>query len=252
MDSTQKQFQSDNIPQHIAIIMDGNGRWAKKQGKIRTAGHEAGTKSVRKIVEECARLNLKYLTLYTFSTENWNRPKYEINALMQILVKSLNKEEATLNKNNIRLHAIGNLDQLKKDIKKQLMQVIENTSKNNGLNLVLALSYSAKWEIIEAVKTIAEKVKQNKLDSNEINKELFQNYLCTKDFPDPDLLIRTGGEQRISNFLLWQIAYSELYFTPCLWPDFDENALKEAIIDYQNRERRFGKTSEQIIHNENI
>jgi undecaprenyl diphosphate synthase len=252
MDSTQDNFQTANIPQHIAIIMDGNGRWAKKQGKIRTAGHEAGTKSVRKIVEESVRLNIKYLTLYTFSTENWNRPKYEINALMQILVNSLNKEEPTLNKNNIRLHAIGHLDQLKKDIKKQLMQVIDNTSKNDGLNLVLALSYSAKWEIIEAVKTIAEEVKQNKLESNDITKNLFKDYLCTKNIPDPDLLIRTGGEQRISNFLLWQIAYSELYFTPCLWPDFDEKALKEAIIDYQNRERRFGKTSEQLIHNENI
>jgi undecaprenyl diphosphate synthase len=252
MDSTQDNFQAANIPQHIAIIMDGNGRWAKKQGKIRTAGHEAGTKSVRKIVEESVRLNIKYLTLYTFSTENWNRPKYEINALMQILVNSLNKEEPTLNKNNIRLHAIGHLDQLKKDIKKQLMQVIDNTSKNDGLNLVLALSYSAKWEIIEAVKTITEEVKQNKLESKDITKDLFKNYLCTKNFPDPDLLIRTGGEQRISNFLLWQIAYSELYFTPCLWPDFDEKALKKAIIDYQNRERRFGKTSEQLIHNENI
>ncbi len=252
MDSTQDNFQTSNIPQHIAIIMDGNGRWAKKQGKIRTAGHEAGTKSVRKIVEESVRLNIKYLTLYTFSTENWNRPKYEINALMQILVNSLNKEEPTLNKNNIRLHAIGHLDQLKKDIKKQLMQVIDNTSKNDGLNLVLALSYSAKWEIIEAVKTIAEEVKQNKLESNDITKDLFKDYLCTKNIPDPDLLIRTGGEQRISNFLLWQIAYSELYFTPCLWPDFDEKALNEAIIDYQNRERRFGKTSEQLIHNENI
>lgn len=252
MDSTQDNFQTSNIPQHIAIIMDGNGRWAKKQGKIRTAGHEAGTKSVRKIVEESVRLNIKYLTLYTFSTENWNRPKYEINALMQILVNSLNKEEPTLNKNNIRLHAIGHLDQLKKDIKKQLMQVIDNTSKNDGLNLVLALSYSAKWEIIEAVKTIAEEVKQNKLESNDITKDLFKNYLCTKNIPDPDLLIRTGGEQRISNFLLWQIAYSELYFTPCLWPDFDEKAFNKAIIDYQNRERRFGKTSEQLIHNENI
>jgi len=252
MVSTQDNFQTANIPQHIAIIMDGNGRWAKKQGKIRTAGHEAGTKSVRKIVEESVRLNIKYLTLYTFSTENWNRPKYEINALMQILANSLNKEEPTLNKNNIRLHAIGHLDQLKKDIKKQLMQVIDNTSKNDGLNLVLALSYSAKWEIIEAVKTIAEDVKQNKLKSNDITKDLFKDYLCTKNIPDPDLLIRTGGEQRISNFLLWQIAYSELYFTPCLWPDFDEKALKEAIIDYQNRERRFGKTSEQLIHNENI
>lgn len=252
MVSTQDNFQTSNIPQHIAIIMDGNGRWAKKQGKIRTAGHEAGTKSVRKIVEESVRLNIKYLTLYTFSTENWNRPKYEINALMQILVNSLNKEEPTLNKNNIRLHAIGHLDQLKKDIKKQLMQVIDNTSKNDGLNLVLALSYSAKWEIIEAVKTIAEEVKQNKLESNDITKDLFKDYLCTKNIPDPDLLIRTGGEQRISNFLLWQIAYSELYFTPCLWPDFDEKAFNKAIIDYQNRERRFGKTSEQLIHNENI
>jgi len=246
MGNIHSKIDKTKIPKHIAIIMDGNGRWAKKKGQIRTLGHEYGTKSVSKIVEECTKLGVKYLTLYTFSTENWNRPKYEVNALMQILVNSLKKEEPTLKKNKIRLQAIGNLKQLKKDVYKKLMSVINNTAENDNLTLNLALSYSAKWEIVEAVKSIATEVKENNIKIEDIDNEIFSQHLTTAGMPNPELLIRTGGEQRISNYLLWQIAYSELYFTQTLWPDFDEKELHKAIIDYQNRERRFGKTSEQL------
>ncbi len=246
MEKIIKEIDKNRIPKHIAIIMDGNGRWAKKKGHIRTLGHEQGTKSVSKIVEECTKLGVKYLTLYTFSTENWNRPKFEVNALMQILVNSLKKEEPTLKKNKIRLHAIGNLKQLKKEVYKKLMSVIDNTAENDNLTLNLALSYSAKWEIVEAVKSIATEVKENNIKIEDIDNEMFSQHLTTAGMPNPELLIRTGGEYRISNYLLWQIAYSELYFTQTLWPDFIEEELHKAIIDYQNRERRFGKTSEQL------
>lgn len=234
------------IPQHIAIIMDGNGRWAKKNGKARIFGHRNGVKSVRSVSEGAAKAGVKYLTLYAFSTENWNRPKTEINALMQLLVTTIGKETKTLNKNNIQLKAIGDLDSLPKNCNRELRNAIEETSKNDGMKLVLALSYSAKWEIIEATRKLLNDVKQHKIDVSAITEELFSNYLCTKGIPDPELLIRTSGEYRISNFLLWQLAYTELYFTEKLWPDFREEDLLVAIEDYNNRERRFGKTTEQL------
>lgn len=234
------------IPQHIAIIMDGNGRWAKKNGKSRIFGHTNGVKSVRSVTEGAARAGVKYLTLYAFSTENWNRPKAEINALMQLLVTTIGKETKTLNKNNIRLQAIGDLESLPKNCNIELKNAIDETSKNDGMCLILALSYSAKWEIINAVQELLNDVKSNKISISDIKEDNFNNYLCTKGIPDPELLIRTSGEYRISNFLLWQLAYTELYFTQKLWPDFREEDLIEAIIDYNKRERRFGKTTEQL------
>jgi undecaprenyl diphosphate synthase len=236
----------DKLPQHLAIIMDGNGRWAKQQGFLRAIGHENGTKTVKKTVETCAELGIKNLTLYAFSTENWNRPKIEVDTLMKILVRSLKKEIATLTKNNIKLNAIGNLTSLPSKVQKELNEVIEKTATNTRLTLTLALSYGSRNEIIEAVKKIAHNVKNNIISEDDIDESIINQHLYTHDLPDVDLVIRTSGEHRISNFLLWQIAYAEFYFTDVLWPDFSENNLYEAIISYQNRERRFGKTSEQI------
>jgi undecaprenyl diphosphate synthase len=234
------------LPKHIAIIMDGNGRWAKEKGEDRLFGHLNGVESVRNIVEGAAELGVEYLTLYAFSTENWDRPEYEVTGLMELLVDTIRKEVPTLNKNNIRLHVIGAVNMLPVLAKKELDEAILETSTNTGLNLIMALSYSSRWEISAAVKKIAADVKQNKLQPEDINQETIQKYLCTSQFPDPELMIRTSGEYRISNFLLYQLAYAELYFTNTLWPDFRKENLYEAILDYQNRERRFGKTSEQV------
>ncbi|MCC6251097.1 MAG: isoprenyl transferase [Bacteroidia bacterium] len=241
-----KRIDLNKLPKHVTIIMDGNGRWAKNKGEHRIFGHQSGVKSVRECTEAAAELGIKYLTLYAFSTENWMRPKEEVDALMELLVETILDETPTLNKNNIRLQAIGNLKSLPKKCIAQLQQAIDETRKNNGLTLVLALSYSAKWEIIEAVKKIAADVKENKLNIEQINEQIFDDALSTQNIPHPELLIRTSGEQRISNFLLWQIAYTELYFTETLWPDFNRQAFFDAIVDYQNRERRFGKISEQL------
>ena len=234
------------LPKHVAVIMDGNGRWAKRVGEERIFGHQNGVKAVKECTEAAAELGIEYITLYAFSTENWNRPKQEIDALMALLVHTINSETDSLNKNNIRLHAIGNLDSLPIETKNELLHAIDKTKNNSHLNLVLALSYSSKWEIIEATKNIAKQVLENKLTIDDINESSFSNNLTTKNIPDPELLIRTSGELRISNFLLWQLAYSELYFTDKLWPEFTKEDFFEAIIQYQQRERRFGKTSEQL------
>lgn len=244
--SFKDKINPDQLPEHIAVIMDGNGRWAKKHGKDRIFGHHQGVESVRKISEAAATLGVKYLTLYTFSTENWNRPQQEVDALMSLLVETIQNEVVTLNKNNIRLAAIGNLISLPPKNYTLLLDAIEQTSKNDRMTLVMAISYSSKWEITDAAKHIASDVKNGRIKPEDISEELFANYLNTKQIPDPELLIRTSGEMRISNFLLWQIAYSELYFTPKLWPEFGEEDLYEAIVSFQNRERRFGLTSEQI------
>jgi len=235
-----------NLPKHLAIIMDGNGRWAKQQGYLRAFGHENGTKSVKEIIKTSARLGIEYLTLYAFSTENWNRPKLEVQALMKILINSLKKELVTLQENNIRLNAIGNLDKLPKTAQKELLDVMEKTKNNTRLTLTLALSYGSREELVNAVKAISDKVKNNIISIDTIDDSIINEHLYTQNLPDVDLLIRTSGEHRISNFLLWQIAYAELYFTNVLWPDFKDQDLYEAIISYQKRERRFGKTSEQI------
>ena len=239
-------IDTSRLPKHVAIIMDGNGRWAKQKGKLRIFGHKNGVASVKKVTEAAGELGINYLTLYAFSTENWNRPKTEVAALMSLLVSTIHKEVKTLNKNKIRLFAIGDLKSLPKNCYNELMDAIQKTSHNTQLTLTLALSYSSKWEIIDAVKKIAADVKENRISSEKINEQLFSSYLCTKNIPDPELLIRTSGELRISNFLLWQIAYSELYFTNKLWPDFEKEDFYAAILDFQNRERRFGKTSEQL------
>ncbi len=239
-------INTNTLPNHVAIIMDGNGRWAKQQSKIRVFGHKVGVTAVRDTVEGAAEIGLKYLTLYAFSSENWGRPKSEINALMELLVNTITKETKTLMNNNIRLVAIGNLDDLPKKCLNNLNVAIEKTSQNNKMTLVLALSYSSKKEIVQAIQQIAEKVKDGNLNIDDINEESVRNHLYTYNIPDPELLIRTSGELRISNFLMWQIAYSELYFTKILWPDFRRENLYEALIDFQSRERRFGKTSEQI------
>jgi undecaprenyl diphosphate synthase len=244
--SFREKINPDKLPLHIAVIMDGNGRWAKQKGKMRIFGHQSGVEAVRDTVEGAAEVGVKFLTMYAFSTENWNRPSYEINALMELLVSTINKEKATLNKNNIRLLAIGDLKSLPKKCYRELMEAIEDTSKNNRMSLVLALSYSSKWEITEAVKQIVKKVEEGNLNSSSINEQTISEQLCTKQIPDPELLIRTSGEFRISNFLLWQIAYAELYFTEKLWPDFRREDLFEAIVSYQQRERRFGMVSEQL------
>lgn len=236
----------ERLPHHVAVIMDGNGRWAKEKGKDRLFGHFSGVESVRNIVEACAELGIGYLTLYAFSTENWDRPKDEVTGLMELLVQTIKKEVPTLNKNNISLHVIGNISMLPDSAQKEIAEACEETSKNTGLSLIMALSYSSRWEIINAVKNVALKVKEEGLDPEAINEELFKNQLCTAKFPDPELMIRTSGEYRISNFLLYQIAYTELYFTNTLWPDFRKENLYEALLNYQNRERRFGKTSEQL------
>jgi undecaprenyl diphosphate synthase len=230
-----------NLPKHIAIIMDGNGRWAKTKGKLRVFGHQKGVTAVRDTVEGAAEIGIKYLTLYAFSTENWSRPAKEVNALMTLLVSSIHKETKTLMKNNIRLSTIGNIAKLPIKAQEKLKEAIEKTKDNSRMTLILALSYSSRWEILNAVKNII----KDERKAEQINEDVFQQYLSTKSVPDPELLIRTSGEYRISNFLLWQIAYSELYFTNTLWPDFSKTDLEKAILDYQSRERRFGKTTEQ-------
>lgn len=244
--SLKDKLIAEKLPRHVAIIMDGNGRWAKEKGKDRLFGHYNGVESVRNIVEGCAELQIGYLTLYAFSTENWDRPKDEVTGLMELLVKTIRNEVATLNKNNIRLHVIGNISLLPEDAHEELAEACEETKNNTGLNLIMALSYSSRWEIINAVKNIAKKVKEGILDPDDVSDQIFQQHLCTAGFPDPELMIRTSGEYRISNFLLYQLAYSELYFTNTLWPDFRKENLYEALLDYQMRERRFGKTSEQL------
>ncbi|SDX78080.1 undecaprenyl diphosphate synthase [Flavobacterium degerlachei] len=241
-----QNIDTNNLPKHLAIIMDGNGRWAKQQGLLRAFGHESGTKSVKIIIETCARLGIENLTLYAFSTENWNRPKLEVDTLMKILIKSLKKELTTLQNNNIKLNTIGNLEKMPQSAQKELLDVIEKTKDNTKMTLTLALSYGSREEIINVVKNISDKVKNNIISIDSIDDSIINEHLYTQNLPDVDLLIRTSGEHRISNFLLWQIAYAELYFTDVLWPDFKEQNLYEAIISYQKRERRFGKTSEQI------
>ncbi len=242
----KETINTAHLPKHIAIIMDGNGRWAKQKGMLRAFGHENGTKAVRQTVEACAELGINNLTLYAFSTENWNRPKIEIDTLMRLLVSSLKKEINTLSDNAIKLSAIGNLEALPPKVHRELHEVIELTKNNKHMTLTLALSYGAREELINAVKKISDKVKNNIISSESIDESLINKHLYTQNLPDVDLVIRTSGEQRISNFLLWQIAYAELYFTSVLWPDFQKENLYEAIVEYQKRERRFGKTSEQI------
>ena len=241
------QIDNSRLPNHIAIIMDDNGRWAKQKGLIRILGHESGTKAVRETVEACAEFGIKHLTLYAFSTENWNRPKLEIQTLMKLLVKSLKKEIKTLQENKIKLTAIGCLKDLPKKAYKELEFVIEKTKNNTQMTLNLALSYGSRDELVNVVKELSVKVKNNIISAESIDESIINKHLYTNNLPDVDLLIRTSGEQRISNFLLWQIAYAELYFTDIFWPDFKKENLVEAIVDYQNRERRFGKTSEQLI-----
>ena len=234
-------IDTNNLPKHIAITMDGNGRWAKSKGKLRAFGHKNGIDAVRDTIEGAAEIGIKFLTLYAFSTENWERPKTEVNALMTLLISAINKETRTLMQNNIKLIAIGDTNSLPSKAKEKLSEAIKKTKNNTRMTVVLALSYSGRWEILNATKNII----TDGISANKINELIFQQYLTTKNVPDPELLIRTSGEYRISNFLLWQIAYSELYFTKTLWPDFRKSHLKKAILDYQNRERRFGKTTEQ-------
>ena len=241
-----EQIDKSRMPQHVAIIMDGNGRWAKAKGLDRSFGHQEGVVSVRKIVEAANDLGIKYLTMYTFSTENWNRPEEEVQALMSLLVFAIKRETPDLMKNNVRLMAIGNLDRLPVDARATLMECISETSANTGTTVILALSYSARWEITEAVKRLAQEAIDQKINPEEITESVFSSYLTTQGIPDPDLLIRTGGEQRISNFLLWQLSYAEFFFSNVYWPDFREEELYGAILYYQQRERRFGKTSEQL------
>ena len=246
MSELLKKIEKQHLPNHIAIIMDGNGRWAKEQGQDRLFGHFHGVESVRNIVEGCAELGIGYLTLYAFSTENWDRPQYEVVGLMELLVNTIRNEVESLHKNNIRLHVIGDMSMLPDYARKELNEALDFTKNNTGLNLIMALSYSGRWELLNAVKSIAYEVKNCKLNIEEIDQDTLQQYLCTSAFPDPELMIRTSGEYRISNFLLYQLAYAELYFTNVRWPDFRKENLYEAILDYQSRERRFGKTSEQI------
>jgi len=241
-----KNIDLENVPKHIAIIMDGNGRWAKDRGLPRIAGHKEGINSVREITRICGEIGVEYLTLYTFSTENWNRPKTEVKALMTLLLSTIKKEIKKLHENNVKFSTIGNIASLPEMTIKGLQAGIDLTVNNTGLNLVLALNYGSRQEILEAVKNIIEQVKKGKLDSTKINEEIFSSYLDTNNYPDPDLLIRTSGELRISNFLLWQCAYTEMYLTDTYWPSFRKKDLFKAILDFQNRERRFGKTSEQI------
>jgi len=243
----RKQINTSKLPSHVAIIMDGNGRWARQRGLDRIFGHQQGVKSLREVIETAAELGIKYLTLYAFSTENWGRPDEEVSALMGIMVQSLNKETDTLLKNNISLKAIGDVDRLANDVRQRLFETIKLTSASTGLNLVVALSYSSRWEIVEAARRLAIDVKDGKLNADSINEYDFEKYLTTYGIPDPELMIRTSGELRISNFLLWQLAYTELYFTDKLWPDFGKDDFYNAIIDFQKRERRFGKTSEQVL-----
>jgi len=246
MSTLLEKVDKNKLPRHIAIIMDGNGRWAKEKGEDRLFGHFHGVESVRNIVEGSAELGIEYLTLYAFSTENWDRPEYEVVGLMELLVSTIRKEVESLDKNNIRLHVIGDMNMLPDYAKKELEEALEITGQNTGLNLIMALSYSGRWELLNAVKNIAYEIKTGRLNVEEINQDTLQRFLCTSAFPDPELMIRTSGEFRISNFLLYQLAYAELYFTDVRWPDFRKENLYEAIADYQSRERRFGKTSEQL------
>jgi len=246
MESLKDKINMERLPQHIAVIMDGNGRWAKQQGKMRIFGHQHGVDAVRDTTEACAELGVKYLTLYAFSTENWNRSSFEVEALMSLLTQTLKTELKTLNDNNIRLNAIGNLHRLPKSQYDALMYAIDNTKNNTHMTLTLCLSYSGRWEITEAVKKITAEVLEGLIKPEQIDETVISENLATANIPDPDLLVRTSGEERISNYLLWQIAYSELYFSKKYWPDFSKEDLYEAIVNYQNRERRFGKTSEQI------
>ncbi len=243
-----EQLDMNRIPTHIAIIMDGNGRWATERNKERAYGHQAGVDAVRRITSECVRLGVKYLTLYTFSTENWNRPAQEVAALMALVLTSI--EDKIFMKNNVRLQVIGDMGRLPKDVLAKLNQTIELTSKNTAMTMVVALSYSSRWEITEATKCLAEKVKQGEMNARDISEDTISQHLTTSFMPDPELLIRTGGELRISNYLLWQIAYTELYFCDTYWPDFDEEQLHKAIASFQRRQRRFGKTEEQVEHNQ--
>ena len=242
----QDLIDKTRLPRHIAIIMDGNGRWARRQGEERTFGHRNAVSAVRAATEGCAELGIGYLTLYAFSTENWDRPQYEVVGLMELLVTTIRNEVESLDKNNIRLHVIGDMNMLPDYAHKELNEALEITKNNTGLNLIMALSYSGRWELLNAVKNIAWEVKNGKISVEEIDQDTLQQYLTTSGFPDPELMIRTSGEYRISNFLLYQLAYAELYFTNVRWPDFRKENLYEAILDYQNRERRFGKTSEQL------
>jgi undecaprenyl diphosphate synthase len=241
-----EELNKEKLPKHIAIIMDGNGRWAEEQGQDRLFGHFHGVESVRNIVEGAAEIGIQYLTLYAFSTENWDRPKQEVDGLMALLVDTIRKEVPVLNKNNIKLHVIGDMGMLPQFAKTELNEALEFTAANTGLNLIMALSYSSRWELVNAVKNIGLDVQSGKLNAHEINQDTLQNYLSTSNFPDPELMIRTSGEYRISNFLLYQLAYAELYFTNTRWPEFRKENLYEAILDFQNRERRFGKTGKQI------
>jgi len=246
--SYKEQINLTHLPQHLAIIMDGNGRWAKQQGKNRIFGHHKGVDAVRTTAETCANLGIPYLTLYAFSTENWGRPSFEVNALMELLVHTIKKEIATLHKNQIRLQAIGNLQMLPPKCLRELNVGIEQTKNNQRLTLTLALSYSSRWEITQMVKNISHLVQQGKLNPDDITEQVITQHLCTNQLPDPELLIRTSGEQRISNFLLWQIAYSELYFTDIFWPQFDQEQLYKAIYHFQQRDRRFGKINPDDTH----
>lgn len=246
--SLKSQINPRKLPQHIAIIMDGNGRWAKGKGKFRIFGHQNGVKAVRMTTEACAELGVKFLTLYAFSTENWGRPEAEVKALMELLVSTIRKETKTLMENGIRLETIGNMLDLPVKCRKELQEAMEETKNNTRMTLILALSYSSKWDIVNAVRTIATAVKNNTLTPEAITDKTVDQYLSTHTYPHPELMIRTSGEMRISNFLLWELAYAELYFTETLWPDFTKEELYAAILDYQQRERRFGKTTEQIKH----
>ena len=242
-----EKIDKNRLPRHVAIFMDVNGRWAKAKGKDRSFGHQEGVVSVRKIMDAVTQLGLKYLTLYTFSTENWNRPEEEVQALMSLLVSAIHRETPDMMKKNVRLTAIGDLSRLREDAYNTLQECIDTTSANTGTTLVLALSYSSRWEITRAARQLAQEVLEQKINPNDITEAMVSDHLTTKNIPDPDLLIRTGGEKRISNFLLWQLSYAEFFFTDVFWPDFREEELYEAILYYQQRERRFGKTSEQLI-----
>jgi undecaprenyl diphosphate synthase len=245
----KEQINPDRLPAHVAIIMDGNGRWAKQRGMDRIFGHQQGVNAVRQVIEAATEIGIKYLTLYAFSTENWGRPDEEVTALMGIMVQSLNNETETLIKNNIRLIAIGDTARLADDVRERLMETVRLTSGSSGLTLIVAMSYSSRWEIIEAARKLAEEIASGSVDPDSVEEQDFEKFLATSGIPDPELMIRTSGEIRISNFLLWQLAYTELYFTDILWPDFGKEEFYQAIVDFQKRERRFGRTSEQVLEN---
>ena len=244
--SLKDKINPQRLPKHVAIIMDGNGRWAKCQGKDRLFGHQNGVESVREVTEASVALGIKFITFYAFSTENWNRPVDEIEGLMHLMIQAIENETPTLMKNNVRFEVIGDIQKINKETKEAIERITEKTKNNRALTMIIALSYSSRWEIEQAIKTIALEVKNGELDIDDINQDLISNHLCTKNYPDPDLLIRTSGEYRISNFLMWQLSYSELYFTDVFWPDFKRENYYEAILDFQSRERRFGKISEQL------